>query len=181
MNFSPGEVVSAVIIACGGLSAIAYAIFRGFWSQKAEPLVKKEIEDFVKTTGTLEPTMLLFLQKPETKALIKAEFITLQTDTVYTNIRKEEIKSVIDDQVRRDDGIIHKELSLKIKEQNDMFKTKFDEMLDIQRKQAHELSSVALSTNRLEGMVTVLLRDKRTSSSDHHVAVTESHSNKNAE
>lgn len=149
------QLVLAAITVLGGGSGVAYLIFRGLWSKSIQPLVQAEI-----TT---------YLQKPDVlgaqKNATRAEIVLIHNEPAEMDKRKSEIRAVIDDHIRRDDGLIHKELNARVKEQQNHFDKKMDELLAAVRERNEGQDQMIGRLAKVEGMLTVLLKGSSSPSS----------------
>lgn len=108
------------------LAGLGYLLFRGFWAKTVQPLVVAEIQTFLSTA--VEQARHKEVVKAELEAYhrdqatvvardkaIATELQRIKNTPQDTEARQTEIKRVVDDQIRRDDGLVHLELNKRIK------------------------------------------------------------------
>ena len=143
MDLSLTAIVGTVITTAGGTSVMLSWALRGFWEKNLKPLVDQAVEDAQKKQNTADAT-----QK-----------------------RESEIKLVIDNQLRRDDGLIHKDFKIQIDSLRTTFQTQVAELRkdlepDIEKlfKQLEGaqlgINELKISSTKIESMLSVILRGR---------------------
>jgi len=161
-----GGYVALVVGGAAALWALVMLMVWGFWDRMGKPAVKKLI-----TEMHVEPE-----QTKQREAETQAVIIEWHNSPDQIKTRTEFVKGVIDNEVRRDDGVIHKDITTKVNvveadlsKKLDNVMTKFDkfqESQDKRDKDNREFNTQVLSKlARIEGQVQLMSGRKTSASS----------------
>lgn len=126
--WSPANIMVAILTMAaafalvGGLAAL---LARGFWSRTIEPMIQAALTSWYSSEDQLKARMTMVDQTIQAWHGKQAQVEARQGETVrvvnawYTSpdqqkIHKEFVRDEIDNHVRRDDGLIHKEIKMSV-------------------------------------------------------------------
>lgn len=126
--WTPGNVLIAILTVAAAFAivgGVAAVLARGFWSRTIEPLIQAAIvswyssEDQLKArTAMVDQTIQAWHGKQaqvEARQVETTRVVTAwHTSPEQMKVRKEFVRDEIDNHVRRDDGLIHKEIKMSV-------------------------------------------------------------------
>lgn len=114
--------IAAAMAVLGGLTTV---FFRGFWTKTIEPMIHAAIVSWYSSEAQVKARVAMMEQtiqayqgqqvqvearKQETTNIVTA----WHTSPEQLKVRKEFVRDAIDNHVRRDDGLIHKEIEMRV-------------------------------------------------------------------
>lgn len=177
LTLSLSQVLLVVLGLVGGLGAVGYLIWRGVWSKSVQPLVVAEIATYHAKTDVAEAQrqfvrneIIGHFAKVETqdahRLMIRNEFALLQNQPDHVEKRLAFIKKALDDEIRRDDGLIHRELATKFDAHARTMDSKMDRILDAMSRRDEKQDIMLGRMAKLEGMLAMLLKGSAASTPD---------------
>jgi hypothetical protein len=113
-----GGWLAAVLVGGGGLWILFLLMVRGFWDKTGKPAIKDLI-----VALHAEPEYVK-KQREEIQSVIQ----TWHNEPEQLKVRIEFVKGVIDNEVRRDDGVIHRDITTKVTALEAALAKKIDDM-----------------------------------------------------
>lgn len=163
-----------LLAAIAAFSVIGYLIFLGFWTRTVKPLVLKEIQEFLGAQGhvdgqkeSIRKEIINFNNDPANIATrnlaIASEVTRMKNEPVAVMEREREFKTSLENQIRRDDGLVRSEMNHWSKKVGEEQKELFSDFEAEVKKKLEPLNMMNERLVKIEGMLHVLMRNPQSS------------------
>lgn len=175
--WTPQLILEVLLVAVGGTGVFATLLIvaaKGYWSSTVAPLVEKEIRGWYNSPEQLESrareratAFKDWYDKKEQHEEREKELQNLLRTPAVARENNEAVRSIIDNEIKRTDGLIAKEVTAKVNDMESRLLSKLDEMMAYQREDTAFKQRVLQELGRLKGAIDTILPSSGKSSSGH--------------
>jgi len=161
-NLSPGDIVSIL----GGstlISGAAVLIARGYWAKTVTPLIEAEIRKWhsapeqaeARAKERLASYREWYDKREQVDEREKEMQHVLRTPTVVAETTQA-VKLVIDNEIKRSDGLIHNEIKTQVDNMESRVISKLEEMAQLQREDTAFKQKMLQEMGQLKGAINAI-------------------------